>query len=120
MSDANGGLSPQFIQAQRKRLETLRSSLLGAEGETREREQRAHEEHAGDPGDAGDKAPPVEREVHQALHDTDNVRLENIERALRKIDEGTYGLSDASGKPIPKARLEVVPEAVLTVDEAGR
>jgi DnaK suppressor protein len=47
-------------------------------------------------------------------------RLENIERALQKIDEGTYGLSDESGEPIPKGRLEAVPEAIRTVDEQGR
>jgi DnaK suppressor protein len=40
-----------------------------------------------------------------------------IERALAKIDEGTYGRSDLSGDPIPKARLDAVPEAVLTIQE---
>ena len=44
-------------------------------------------------------------------------RLRRIERALAKIDEGTYGLSDESGDPIPKARLEASPEALLTIAE---
>ena len=44
-------------------------------------------------------------------------RLRAIERALAKIDEGTYRLSDLSGDPIPKARLEAMPEAVLTIQE---
>jgi DnaK suppressor protein len=44
-------------------------------------------------------------------------RLRAIERALAKIDEGTYGLSDLSGDPIPKGRLEAMPEAVLTIQE---
>ena len=44
-------------------------------------------------------------------------RVSHIERALQKIEEGTYGVSDESGKLIPKARLEVIPEAILTVDE---
>ena len=44
-------------------------------------------------------------------------RLRSIERALAKIDEGTYGLSDLSGDPIPRARLEAIPEAVLTIQE---
>jgi len=47
----------------------------------------------------------------------DERRLRAIDRALAKIDEGTYGLSDMSGKPIPKASLEATPEAVLTVEE---
>lgn len=45
--------------------------------------------------------------------------LRRIERALQKMEEGTYGLSDRSGKPIPRERLEVMPYAVLTVDEQG-
>jgi DnaK suppressor protein len=34
------------------------------------------------------------------------------ERALAKIEEGTYGLSDISRLPIPRARLEAIPEAI--------
>ena len=58
--------------------------------------------------------------INQALHEVNDQRIGDIERALQKIDEGTYGLSDASGDPIPKARLEVAPEAILTVEEQSR
>jgi DnaK suppressor protein len=44
-------------------------------------------------------------------------RLARIERALSKIDEGTYGFSDVSGQPIPEQRLEAVPDATNTVQE---
>lgn len=43
--------------------------------------------------------------------------LSRIDRAMVKMDEGTYGLSDRSGKPIPAERLDAVPYAVLTVEE---
>jgi DnaK suppressor protein len=56
-------------------------------------------------------------EITQALHDVDRRRLANIERALQKIAEGSYGRSDLSGKPIPPERLEATPEAILTVAE---
>lgn len=59
----------------------------------------------------------AENEIDEAIHRVDERRLRAIDRALAKIDEGTYGLSDMSGKPIPKARLEATPEAVLTVEE---
>jgi len=59
----------------------------------------------------------AENEVDEAIHRVDERRLRAIDRALAKIDEGTYGLSDMSGKPTPKARLEATPEAVLTVEE---
>ncbi len=45
-------------------------------------------------------------------------RLEAIERALHRLDDGTYGRSVQSGQPIPDERLEADPAAELTVDEA--
>ena len=44
-------------------------------------------------------------------------RPDQRERALQKIADGTYGYSDRSGEPIPKLRLEAMPEATLTVEE---
>ena len=43
--------------------------------------------------------------------------LQQIERALQKLDEGTYGLSDRSHQPIAKERLEALPYANFTADE---
>mgnify|MGYP001106138587 CR=1 FL=1 len=45
-------------------------------------------------------------------------RLDAIERALRRLDEGTYGRSVRSGEPIPDERLEADPAAELTIEEA--
>jgi DnaK suppressor protein len=39
--------------------------------------------------------------------------LERTERALAKLDDGTYGLCDACGDPIPAGRLRALPEGVL-------
>jgi DnaK suppressor protein len=41
--------------------------------------------------------------------------LEAIERALKKFDDGTYGLCEDTGEPIPEARLEALPYARYTV-----
>ncbi len=41
--------------------------------------------------------------------------LRQIDRALEKIDEGTYGVCDATGDDIPIPRLEAVPYATMTV-----
>jgi DnaK suppressor protein len=46
-------------------------------------------------------------------------RLAAIDRALRRLDEGTYGRSVRSGVPIPDERLEADPAAELTVEEAS-
>lgn len=38
-------------------------------------------------------------------------RLAEVQHALKKIPEGTYGICEKTGKAIPKARLEIMPEA---------
>lgn len=43
--------------------------------------------------------------------------LKDVTRALERIQEGTYGLSEVSGKPIPLERLEIIPWATCLVDE---
>jgi DnaK suppressor protein len=43
--------------------------------------------------------------------------LTQVERALQRMDEGTYGLSEVSGRPIPLERLEALPWATTTVDD---
>ena len=45
-------------------------------------------------------------------------RLDAIERALGRLEAGTYGKSVLSGKPIPDERLEADPTAELTIEEA--
>jgi DnaK suppressor protein len=44
-------------------------------------------------------------------------RIARVERALEKLDEGTYGFSDVSGRRIPDNRLDVMPDAINTVAE---
>ena len=45
--------------------------------------------------------------------------LRDIERALAKIEDGTYGICDRCGRLIPEARLEARPWSVLCVDCAS-
>jgi len=44
--------------------------------------------------------------------------LEEIGKALGRIESGTYGLSEISGKPIPLERLELLPWTSRLVEEA--
>ena len=50
------------------------------------------------------------------LLEGENKRLKRIHAALRRIDEGTYGVCLHSGKSIPKARLVAIPYARYTVE----
>ena len=57
----------------------------------------------------------VERLTQVAAHEQMLVQFEEIERALVKLDEGTYGECDSCGAVIPEGRLEIHPWAVLCV-----
>jgi DnaK suppressor protein len=45
--------------------------------------------------------------------------LERVERALTKLDDGTYGICDVCGAPIPPGRLKAMPDGVLCVSCAA-
>lgn len=111
-------MDKSFIEQQRGRLRALRRQILGPELAELEKERAEKQMHGDEPHELEETAQEMSvTEIHQALHDVDNRRLQSIERALQKIEEGTYGISDVSGKRIPRARLEATPEATLTVEE---
>ena len=58
-----------------------------------------------------------EQERDQSLIKTLRSELAAIERAKKRLAEGTFGISIESGAPIPDERLEVQPWAERTVDE---
>ena len=62
----------------------------------------------------------VDRLSQVAVHDKLQVTLADVDRALEKVDDGTYGVCDVCGKPIGEGRLEALPWAVLCVDDAAR
>ena len=49
-----------------------------------------------------------------------DAKLVDVERALVKLDEGTYGACDVCGRPIGDDRLETIPWAVRCVDDAAK
>jgi RNA polymerase-binding transcription factor DksA len=61
-----------------------------------------------------------EEERDEGLSDSLREELAAIERAERRLEEGTYGISVKSGVPIPDARLEAIPWAERTADEQKR
>lgn len=119
---ANTKLDQEFIQQQRQRLEELREELVRMRGGLEE-DQRERAEDEGDmtENDSGDMSQSLfTREVDATVEEQVERRIRHVERALQKIEEGTYGLSDDSGEPIPRGRLEAVPEATRTVEEQQR
>ena len=47
-----------------------------------------------------------------------DAKLRDVERALEKLEDGTYGTCDGCGRPIGSERLEAIPWAVLCLDDA--
>jgi DnaK suppressor protein len=71
-------------------------------------------------GFADAAAVTAERTERLGLVDTLKGQLDEVGRALRRIDEGTYGVCANCGREIPAARLEARPESILCVDCKSR
>lgn len=69
------------------------------------------------PGDHGTEL--SEQHTDLALSKKDEDELYEVNTALAKIDEGTYGICEVSGVEIPLERLEAVPTARTTVEHSS-
>ena len=58
----------------------------------------------------------VERDRALQISAREREEIAEIDAALARIDEGTYGICVVSGKPIPKERLEAIPHASMRVE----
>ena len=76
--------------------------------------------------DAGDSSVDLQdRKDTNELRPVLQAQLNEVEHALTKFEDGTYGICERCGRPIPLARLRVLPEARYDVEyaedvEAGR
>jgi DnaK suppressor protein len=118
MNPATSRFDQSFMRRQHQRLIKLRAALQSATraGETKEKDIISQsQDGAQEQEEDAQKLAMLEVEGTLVAHDLG--RLAQVERALAKIEEGTYGLSDVSGRPIPQERLEAMPEAIDTVEE---
>ena len=58
-----------------------------------------------------------DRELDQGLEEGAQQQLEQIDRALAKLDEGAYGICEECGNPIGEERLRARPWATLCIDD---
>jgi DnaK suppressor protein len=91
----------------------LRADIAKAESQVADRLNNGLRDAGDDEADAGVKT--YEREHEFVM--TSNARnlLEQTEKALARIDAGSYGVCESCGQPIGKARLMAFPRAVLCV-----
>ena len=75
------------------------------------------ETHQDEVQDLADQASDsYDRELASTLSETERVRLEAVEKALARVDKGTYGVCESCEKTIPLARLKALPFARLCVN----
>ncbi len=112
------GLEPAFVEKQRQYLTRLRAALQAAASADEADEADLKAAASGSSHEYEEDAQKLDAlELDGNLVVRDVERLTRVDRALEKIAQGTYGLSDVSGQPIPRERLEAAPESVTTVAE---
>jgi len=116
------GVTTQF-NLFRSRLESEQKRLIGELEQLRASVRPANERREGSPfGKREEEATEtLELETRLALEKRVRDQLAEIEHALSKFENGTYGLCDSCGQPIDPARLEALPQATLCLScKAGQ
>src|SRR5690242_9587653 len=126
----NPELTPTVLEELRTALLTRQADLQREIADLRGSEQGAvnQPEDAAtvDPSDSGDASVDLQdREDTSDALGALQTQLDEVEHALAKFATGTYGICERCGRPIPLARLRVLPEARYDVEyeedvEAGR
>lgn len=117
---AVSGKETAFLKKQRERLLALKDTLLDsmsgvAKDSLRSRAEGSEASAFGmHQADAGSDA--YDRDFALSLLSQEQDSLYEINEALKRIDNGTYGICEMSGKPIPHARLEALPFTRYTVE----
>jgi len=117
-SKAKWHLSPKDIKSFKQILLTKRKEIIG---DMNEMEDESLNDNSGDlssmPIHMADLGTDnYEQEFALELVDTERKLLRKIDDALNRIDEGTYGICEATDKPIKKARLEAKPWARYCIE----
>ncbi len=90
----------------------LTHHLAGAKAEAQAPEEsKGYSQHQADEG-----SDDFDRQVNLQLNGEERTILRQVERALEKMDEGSYGVCDLTEQEIPLARLEAIPYATMTRD----
>jgi DnaK suppressor protein len=107
------------LQQEKERVSALATDLR-AEGLDQSEGDQLSELSAYDQHQAELGSETFEREKDISILEALETELAELEKALRKVDEGTYGICEACGNPIPTERLEAMPAARLCLQDQQR
>ncbi len=100
------------LMEERARLLAERDQIEDSDAEHRQSDEIGElSDYSDHPGDAATNT--FERERDFALVENLDGLLQKVDRALAKLEEGSYGICDRCGKPIAPERLEAMPAASL-------
>lgn len=107
----------QRLEEERTRLGELRDGYV-ADGLTSESEEDSLAELSSvDQHQADTGTETFNRERDLSILERVEAELADVEHALRRLDDGSYGTCEACGKPIRDARLEAVPAARFCLED---
>jgi DnaK suppressor protein len=106
----------------RARLESEQKRLTEEMEQLKSTMRPADERREGSPFGKREEEATESYELERRLTLEKSIReqLASVEHALQKFEDGTYGLCDDCGKPIPQERLEALPQATLCLDCKAR
>ena len=96
--------------------ERLAREIAELDADLSESLEESSEESPYDQHMAETAAVTLDREIDLTLQDNARATLGQIDRALAKLESGTYGMCDKCGKSISEGRLSVAPFATLCID----
>jgi RNA polymerase-binding transcription factor DksA len=97
------------------KLVELRDHLIDASGDLQQKAREAAPDPVQqEPSDSGTEE--FQRDQLLGTLSLDQVTLAEVQDALSRIEDGTYGICQQTGQPIPEARLEAVPWTRFTVE----
>ena len=107
-------MKKDFEETQKQKLIEQRNEILNTlAGRNEQLTKLVETVQSGDDADMASNV--IDRTLLNSLGEQDQRRLAMIDRALDRINQGTYGLCLQCGKPIPEARLESIPYAALCI-----
>jgi len=105
------------LEAERARVHGLIDGVRGGIGDSPENEEVGELAHYDQhPADQGTET--FEREKDLSILESLESELDELEAALRRLDDGTYGIDEVTGQPIDPERLDALPTARRNVDTA--
>ena len=97
----------RLLHAERERLTALLTDEVNA----------VADQQGVDAGPADSAKDILDREIERSELERAREQLAEVDAALQRVEDGTYGMSDVSGEPIPDERLRAIPYARRRADE---